>query len=91
MVRTPACQAGGREFKSRRSRHNKIKGLEEILHPFLIDKILIPNTIPNSQHSFHLFLMFSCRRKHHKVNVAYAKEHIDIDITKLAQKGYEKK
>ena len=51
-----ACQAGGREFKSRRSRHNEIKGLEEILNPFFIEKILIPNTIPNTQPIFRLFL-----------------------------------
>jgi hypothetical protein len=29
------CHAGGREFESRRSRHNKIKGLEEIQNPLL--------------------------------------------------------
>ena len=50
-----ACHAGGREFESRRSRHNKVKGLGEILNPFLFDKNLTPNTIPNNQLIFHLF------------------------------------
>ncbi len=35
-VRALACQARGREFKSRHSRHTKNKGLGDISKPFLI-------------------------------------------------------
>ena len=33
------CHAGGREFESRRSRHNIIKGSQEIVSPFFIPLI----------------------------------------------------
>ena len=56
--RTGACHAGGREFESRRSRHYKIKGLHNFVTSFFIDKITIPNIIPNTQPFFRLFLTF---------------------------------
>ena len=42
-----ACHAGGREFDSRRSRHNKNKDLEIFSKSFFYAKFFIPNTIPN--------------------------------------------
>ena len=59
MLRFPAlarfvvtdCQAGGRKFKSRHSRHSKINGLREIANPFIASKNILSNLLAKFQGS----------------------------------------